>query len=192
MPILAVVPSWLVLGERPTLFGGLGFILGAVALVMLIAPAAAAIGAAPTGPLLMLAGAACWGIGTVLIKRLRPAMSTLQFTGWQMLIGGVPIVLATPFVDDLGELARLDLTVALLTLYTVVVPMTFGQFLWLRIVDLLPVTVATFGALAVPVVGVLSSALFLGEKVHGTDALALVMVVSALGLILYRRYDTAP
>jgi drug/metabolite transporter (DMT)-like permease len=54
-------------------------------------------------------------------------------------------------------------------------------------VDLLPVTVATLGSLAVPVVGVLSSALFLGEKVHGTDALALVLVVSALGLILYRR-----
>jgi drug/metabolite transporter (DMT)-like permease len=187
MPILALVPSWLVLGERPTLFGVLGFVLGAVALVMLIAPAAAAIGTAPTGPLLMLAGAGCWAIGTVLIKRLRPAMSTLQFTGWQMIIGGVPIVLATPFVDDLSQLARLDLTVVLLTLYAIVIPMTFGQFLWLRIIDLLPVTVATFGALAVPVVGVLSSALFLGEKVHGTDVVALLLVVSALGLILYRR-----
>jgi drug/metabolite transporter (DMT)-like permease len=187
MPILALVPSWLVLGERPTLFGILGFGLGAIALVMLIAPAAAAIGAAPTGPLLMLAGAGCWAIGTVLIKRLRPAMSTLQFTGWQMLIGGAPIVLATPFVDDLGQLARVHVTTALLAAYAIVVPMTFGQFLWLRIIDLLPVTVATFGALAVPVVGVLSSALLLGEKVHATDMAALLLVVSALGLILYRR-----
>jgi len=67
------------------------------------------------------------------------------------------------------------------------VSVTFGQFLWLKIVDLLPVTIAALGSLAVPVVGVLSSALFLGEEVHGTDALALVLVVSALGLILYRR-----
>jgi drug/metabolite transporter (DMT)-like permease len=187
MPILALVPAWLVLGERPTQLGLVGLLFGAAALVALIAPAAAAIGAAPTGPLLMLGGAAAWGIGTVLTKRLRPPMSTLQFTGWQVVIGGIPIVVAALLLDDWSALARIDLTTGLLAAYVIAMPVTFGQFLWLKIVDLLPVTVATLGSLAVPVVGVLSSALFLGEKVHPTDAMALVLVVSALGLILYRK-----
>jgi drug/metabolite transporter (DMT)-like permease len=187
MPILALVPAWLVLGERPTLLGLLGLALGAVALVALIAPAAAAIGTAPLGPLLMLGGAATWGIGTVLIKKLRPPMSILQFTGWQVVLGGAPIIVAALLLDDWSPLARLDPVTALMAAYVIIVPVTCGQFLWLKIVDLLPVTVATLGSLAVPVVGVLSSALMLGEKVHGTDALALVLVVAALGLILSRR-----
>jgi drug/metabolite transporter (DMT)-like permease len=187
MPILALVPAWLVLGERPTALGLLGLALGAAALVALIAPAAAAIGAAPAGPLLMLGGAAAWGIGTVLIKKLRPPMSILQFTGWQVVLGGAPIVIAALLLDDWSGIARLDPLTALMAAYVIVVPVTCGQFLWLKIVDLLPVTVATLGSLAVPVVGVLSSALMLGEEVHGTDALALVLVVVALGLILYRR-----
>lgn len=187
MPILALLPAWLVLGERPTVLGLLGLGLGTVALVALIAPAAAAIGTAPLGPLLMLAGAASWGIGTVLIKKFRPPMSTIQFTGWQIVIGGAPVVLAALLFDDWTAVPRVAPLTALFALYVIVVPVTFGQFLWLKIVDLLPVTVAALGSLAVPVVGVLSSAFFLGEEVHGTDALALVLVVSALGLILYRR-----
>jgi drug/metabolite transporter (DMT)-like permease len=114
-------------------------------------------------------------------------MSILQFGGWQAIIGGGPIIIGALLLDDPAALAHVKLTTALLVAYVILVPATFGQLLWLRIVDVLPVTVATLGSLAVPVVGVLSSALFLGEKVHGTDALALVLVVSALGLILYRR-----
>jgi drug/metabolite transporter (DMT)-like permease len=192
MPILAVVPSWLLLGERPTLFSLLGLLLGAGALAALIAPAAAAIGAAPAGPLLMLCGAGFWAVGTVLVKRLRPPMSTLQFTGWQLVIGGAPIVVAALLHDGPAALAAIDATTWLLTAYVIAIPMTFGQFLWLKIIDLLPVTVATFGSLAVPVVGVLSSALFLDEQVHGTDVLALLLVVAALGLILHRKPDRAP
>jgi drug/metabolite transporter (DMT)-like permease len=187
MPILALVPAWLVLGERPTWLGLLGLALGAAALVALIAPAAAAIGTAPIGPLLMLGGAAAWGIGTVMIKKLRPPMSILQFTGWQVVLGGAPIIVAALLLDDWTPIARIDPLIALMAAYVIVVPVTCGQFLWLKIVDLLPVTVATLGSLAVPVVGVLSSALMLGEEVHATDALALVLVVAALGLILLRR-----
>jgi drug/metabolite transporter (DMT)-like permease len=184
MPIWALVPAWLMLGERPTAARLGGLALGVVALAALIAPGAAAIGRAPLGPMLMLLGAALWAIGTVLIKRLRPAMSVLQFSGWQIVLGGLPLVFAALLFERPGAMLEVSAQTALLAVYVIAVPVTIGQFLWLKIVDVLPVTVATVGSLAVPVVGVLSSALWLGEAVQATDALALVLVLAALGLIL--------
>jgi drug/metabolite transporter (DMT)-like permease len=183
MPIWALLPAWVVLGERPGARRLTGLALGVGALAALIGPGAAAVGAAPLGPLVMLLGAMSWAVGTVLVKLLKPPMSVLQFTGWQFLLGGVPMALAALAFEDPAELARLDWPILLLVAYVLVVPGTLGQWLWLKIVDILPVTVATLGALAVPVVGVLSSALALGERIYLTDALALALVLAALLLI---------
>jgi drug/metabolite transporter (DMT)-like permease len=188
MPIWALLPSWFILGERPTRSRLIGLALGVTALAFLIAPDIATIGRTPTGPFLMLLGAAGWAVGTVLVKRFRPPISVLQLTGWQASLGGIPIVLAALLLDDpFSALAHVSWQGALLTAYVAIVPSSIGQLLWFKIIDLLPVTVATIGSLAVPVVGVIASAVWLGETVHLTDILALGLVVAAFALILRRK-----
>ena len=62
--------------------------------------------------------------------------------------------------------------------------MSFCQWAYFKTVSLLPASIAAIGTLMVPVIGVYSSHLILGEKVGVNDLLALLLVLSALVLVL--------
>ena len=55
---------------------------------------------------------------------------------------------------------------------------------WFRVVALFPASVAAIGTLAIPVVGVFSSALVLEELLAAADLLALALVVAGLFVVL--------
>ena len=63
-------------------------------------------------------------------------------------------------------------------------PMSFCQWAYFKVVGLLPASVAAIGTLAIPVIGVYSSHLVLGEAVGVSELLALLLVLSALVLVL--------
>jgi drug/metabolite transporter (DMT)-like permease len=74
----------------------------------------------------------------------------------------------------------------LATAYAVVVATLFCQWAWFKLVNRFPAVAVSVGSLAIPVVGVLTSAVGLGESI-GWDALtslALVLVAVFLVLIL--------
>jgi drug/metabolite transporter (DMT)-like permease len=53
-------------------------------------------------------------------------------------------------------------------------------------VDLFPASVASIGTLAIPVIGVLSSAVVLGEPIGFGEIAALILVVMALSIVITR------
>jgi drug/metabolite transporter (DMT)-like permease len=57
---------------------------------------------------------------------------------------------------------------------------------WNKVVNLYPASVASIGTLAIPVIGVLSSAVVLGEPVGFGEIAALILVVMALSIIMIR------
>ena len=59
--------------------------------------------------------------------------------------------------------------------YVFVFPMVFCQWAYLKVVHLFPASSAAIGTLLVPVVGVYSSALILGEIVGWAELLSLVL-----------------
>jgi drug/metabolite transporter (DMT)-like permease len=93
MPLWTVLFGRLLLGERLTHSRLLALGLGSAGMAVLVVPEAAALWAAPAGALLMLGAAASWGIGTVLTKTVRWTIPTAVLTGWQVVLGGVPIAL---------------------------------------------------------------------------------------------------
>jgi drug/metabolite transporter (DMT)-like permease len=62
--------------------------------------------------------------------------------------------------------------------------MVFCHWAWFRALEILPASVASIGTLAVPVVGVASSALLIGETLGLAEIAAMVCVVLALALAL--------
>jgi hypothetical protein len=60
--------------------------------------------------------------------------------------------------------------------YAALIPMIYCHWAWFRIVALFPASVAAIGTLAIPVVGVFSSALILGEPLATADLLGLALV----------------
>lgn len=69
-------------------------------------------------------------------------------------------------------------------IYAALIPMIYCHWAWFRIVALFPANIAAIGTLSIPVVGVFSSALILGEPLAGADLLALALVVTGLFIVL--------
>jgi drug/metabolite transporter (DMT)-like permease len=68
--------------------------------------------------------------------------------------------------------------------YAIFVAMVFCHTAYFKLISLLPAHVAAMGVLAVPVVGVISSAWILGEIVGVSELIALLLVVSSLCLLI--------
>lgn len=190
MPLWVVPISAVALGERPTPRRLAGLALGLAALVLLVLPDAARLGAAPWGALLMLGAAVSWAAGTVIVKAVAWPLDALRLTFWQFLIGGLPVAAGAAVLGEPSTLLSAPASSLAGALYAATIPTVFCQVAYFRVVRLFPANVAALGVIAVPVVGVLSSALVLGEPVGPAEAASLALVVAGLALVLIRRDQT--
>ncbi len=184
MPLWAAVLAVPLLGERLARTTLAGLAVGLAGMAALVIPDWRAIAAAPLGPLLMLGAAMSWAAGTVGLKYYRWSMPVIVLTGWQLALGGAPVVLGALVFERGFEAGAVSAEAWLATLYAATIPMTFCHWAWYRTVALYPAVVAAVGTLAIPVIGVASSAVALSEPI-GADAIAaLVLVLGALTLVL--------
>ncbi len=179
MPVWAVPLSMWVLGERLTRRKLLGLVLGMAGLALLVGDVFAS-----RGTLLLLGAAISWAIGTVLQKRFPMAMPNGAYTAWIMLLGGVPIFACAAAFDDPSALRAIGLWPAMGVVYNVLVAFAFAHWAWIKIATSVPVSVFSISMLIIPVVGVLSGMLFLGERPSWTEYAALVLILCALATVI--------
>ena len=99
-----------------------------------------------------------------------------------MLIGGLPVVCGAALLEPLAAVTAIS-SKALLTLTLVVLlPIIFCHWAFFRVVQIFPANVAALSTLSIPVIGVFSSALLLGESIRVNELAALGLVVVSLGL----------
>jgi drug/metabolite transporter (DMT)-like permease len=185
MPVWGVILGALVLHERFTARRAAGVVLGMAGLVLLLLGEMQALGHSPLGAMLMVGAALSWAVGTVLMKRFPVAMPASSFTAWQLVLGGVPVLLGALFLEQ-GSFAfwHLSFWPAFGVVYNVFVAFVFCQWAWIRIALIAPLGVSTLASLAVPVVGVFSGTVALGERPQWQDYAALVLVAAALATVM--------
>jgi drug/metabolite transporter (DMT)-like permease len=179
MPVWAVPLSMWLLGERLTPRKVSGLVLGIAGLALLVGDAFGS-----PGTLFVLGAAISWALGTVLQKRYPMAMQAGPYTAWSMLIGGLPIFACAFLLEDPTALGNPGLWPALGVAYNVFIAFAFAQWAWIKIATQVPVTVFSISMLIIPVVGVVSGMLFLGERPSWAEYLALVLIVLALGTVI--------
>ena len=100
---------------------------------------------------------------------------------WQIAFGAIPaLVLAAGFEHPV--LARLTPLAWLAFAYIAILPMTVGYLTWFRALRLLPASIAATGVLISPLVGVLGSALLLGDPLGARQIAALAVTLTGVGL----------
>jgi len=186
MPVWASILSTFILGERLTLVRLIGLLLGIGGLLILIGPDLRALGSAPLGTIFMLGAAVTWAGGTVLLKYFRWTMPITVLTGWQLVLGGIPVIIGAFILEPITALLHLSWRAALATAYVILIGNILCFWAWIRVVNLFSASVASIGTLAIPVIGVLSSAAVLGEPVGVREIAALILVVIALSVVLIR------
>jgi drug/metabolite transporter (DMT)-like permease len=184
MPVWAVPLSVWLLGERITGRKLAGLALGIGGLTLLLLESFAGLGRAPLGSLLVLGAAVCWALGTVLQKRFPVSLPVGPYTAWIMLLGGVPIFAGAIVFEDWHSLQGVGVIAWLGTAYNVVIAFAFAHWAWIKIATSVPVSVFSISMLLIPVLGVVSGMLFLGERPTWAEYAALVLVVCALLTVL--------
>lgn len=184
MPVWSAFLGAILLKEPVTGYKIAGLLLGMAGLGVLMGEDLFVFGAAPLGALFMLAAALTWAIGTVLFKKYRWTAPVSTMVGWQLAAAAVPITLVALLFEPMPDLSQLSSKAILALVYVFALPMIFCQWAFFKVVSMFPATVASMGTLAVPAVGVYSSALVLGEPVGWREVAALVLICSALASVL--------
>ena len=157
----------------------IGLALGLAAILTLVSADLATLGNAPAGTVLILLGAIAWATGTLIQKHRRTVLSTLALSGWQLVIGSVPMFIVMPFIEGL-QVPTVSREAWLAGAYLTFIALVICYFLWFKILSLMPAGRASISALLVPGVGVASGALFLDEPFGLREVLALAFIAAAL------------
>jgi len=184
MPLWAALLAIPVLRERPTWMTVLGLAVGLAGMAALILPERESVFTDPLGPLFMMTAAVAWAIGTVAVKRFRFTMPVSVLTGWQLLLGGIPVTAGALWFDRGFDAGAVSGGVWLAVAYSVLVATLFCHWAWFKLVQSFRAVAVAVGSLAIPVVGVAASAIGLGEPVGWDVFAALFLVLIALFLVL--------
>lgn len=183
MPLFAALIGVAVLNERMTVRRLLALILGSAGIVVLMSHDFSVIGAEPLGFVLTLCGAALWSVGVLIQKHTPWRISVLALGGWQILIGTVPIIIICLIVEDFVY-HQASAPVWWATAYLILIALVFCYFAWFSVVKIFPASISAIGTLLVPIVGVASGILVLGEPFTWRDGVALLLIVFAVALVL--------
>ncbi|MCJ7687409.1 MAG: DMT family transporter [Desulfobacteraceae bacterium] len=70
--------------------------------------------------------------------------------------------------------------------FVILLPTLFCHWAFYKVITLFPVSLAAMGTLAIPVVGVLTSAWILHESLEWNEIVAMLLILSALALVLIK------
>jgi drug/metabolite transporter (DMT)-like permease len=181
MPIWATLLAWPMLGLRPTLRSITALALGLGGVGVLLAGPGLALGADKLpGVVLALGAAVLFAFGTVAPRSTIP-LSPAALTAWQVGLGCLPMVpLGLLFEKpDLGALSPLGWASLA---YMTAVPMGICYLGWFAATKRLPPATASMAMLLVPLVGVISAAPILGERLGAREGLALGLTLGGVAL----------
>ena len=182
MPVWASILAWPILGERPNLlrvisllmaFAGLSAILGGNGFAANLAKL--------PGILMALGGAMGFAVGAVLAKKLPIDLPPVSAAAWQIGIGCLPVAIAGLLFEK-SDVSAFSASTWLLLTYSTVVQFCIAYVCWFAALARLPASVAAIGTMAVPVIGVVVSAVALHEPLGIGQIAALVFTLAGVAL----------
>jgi drug/metabolite transporter (DMT)-like permease len=183
MPLWVAVLLALFFGMRPRRNEILGLVLGIGGLLLLLNPAVIdwTVPGELAGTLALLVNAVIWAAVTIHVRRHRWTSTPLDLLPWQLLVAFVPI-LVTALALESGALVDWQPVTVLVLLYSGPLATVFANWASQSVTRSLGPQASATGFLAVPVVGLLSGAIILGEKLGPGDVLALGLMLAGVAV----------
>jgi len=192
--IVASIPLWIVVyrmiaGERVGRDLLAGVLLGLVGVAVLVVPSGLNGTVDPVGALMLFGATLSLALGTFLSPRVETPRNALVSTAYQMLAGGVVLVVAA--VGN-GEVAQLEpATFSARSLIAFAYLVVFGSlvaytaYTWL--LQNASVSLVSTYAFVNPVVAVVLGALILSEPITPTIVIGAAVIVVAVAFIVFRQ-----
>jgi drug/metabolite transporter (DMT)-like permease len=182
MPVWASMLAWPILGERPNLLRVISLIMAFAGLTAIMGGngLAASMEKLP-GILMALGGAVGFAFGTVLAKKLPLNLPPLSAAAWQIGVGCLPITIIGLLIEK-SDVAAVSHLGWILLVYSTVIQFCVAYVSWFAALARLPASVAAIGTMAVPVIGVVASAIALHEPLGTGQMAALVFTLAGVAL----------
>jgi drug/metabolite transporter (DMT)-like permease len=166
----------------------LGVLCAIVGVALLVGGDWTAISGRPVGLVLMLFAAVSWAWGTHLFRRVHIDLDTLTVTFW-MFAFACPVIFGASAIVE-GAQWRLPLGAEWYPiLYNAVLVIAVGNVIWFTVARRLPPTTAGLSSMLIPVIGVFSSMVALGERPSWRDFAALALICVAVAVALLPKRD---
>jgi drug/metabolite transporter (DMT)-like permease len=183
MPVWAVVFGLLLFKEKPLTRHWIGVAAAFVGTLLLLSSEFTKLAGSPLGTLLMLLAAASWGYGTHLMRRNLTSMPTIALTFWMLALTLAAVTLASVAFEMSRWRWPLPLEWVSI-LYNMAIAIAFCHVVWSMLARNLPPAASGLSVMMIPVIGVFSGMLMLGEEPHWQDYAALALILLALSTVL--------
>ena len=179
---LTIIMAWAVFGERVTLVQGAGIGLAMLGLGLfgLIAGGNITL----LGLVLIVSGALCWAVGNLVLRRL-PGVDMLALFLWACLVPPLPMLGLSVLLETdapFATIAALSLKGWLAVIYVALISTVLGYSIWGTLMARHRAAQVTPFALLIPLVGMGTAAIVLGERITWAEALAGAVVLAGLVL----------
>ncbi|HTJ58410.1 MAG TPA: DMT family transporter [Devosiaceae bacterium] len=182
MPVWASLIAWPVLGERPTLLRTLALVMAFAGLASIMGGnGIAASEAKLPGIVMALVGSIGFAVGTLLSKRHPLHLPPIPGAAWQVGLGCLPVAIVGLLLETSHWGAVTPLGWWLLV-YSVLGQFCIAYVCWFAALARLPASVAAIGTMAVPVIGVVASAIALHEPLGAGQIAALIFTLAGVAL----------
>jgi drug/metabolite transporter (DMT)-like permease len=181
-PVWVVPGAILILGERLRLAKLIALLLGLAGVAVMFNPAAFdwSDHTAVVGNGYLLAAAALWAGSIIHVRAHRWQGTPLTLAPWQMLIGLIPLFALAWSVEGPPPHVSFSLGTLVLAIYSGPLITAFPFWALVTVSRTLPAVTTSLTLLLVPVIGLLSSVIFLTEQINATLIVGLLLIVSAI------------
>lgn len=186
MPIFAALIGARFYGERLLPRAWLGVAAAGLGVVLLLWHEFTMLSGSPLGVAEMLFAAATWAVGTHMLRRTRIAAPTLAISFWMMLMTAV-VLTALAWIFERGHWRDPGRATWAAIGFNAVLVFGFAQSLWFYLARGLPPVASSISVMFIPIVGVFSGAWWLGEQLRWQDGTAVMLIVLAIGAVLWPR-----
>jgi drug/metabolite transporter (DMT)-like permease len=183
MPLWVAALLWVFFHIRPRRNEVVGLAMGIGGLMLLLNPAVIDWGVPGelAGTLALLVNAVLWAAVTIHVRRHTWVSTPLDLQPWQLLVALVPMAVAAFLLEPGAEVNWQPITVLVL-LYSGPLATAFATWASQSITRSMGPQASATGFLAVPVVGLLSGAIILGEKLGPVDILGFGTVLAGVAV----------
>jgi drug/metabolite transporter (DMT)-like permease len=182
-PVIVPALAAVFLGERMSGGKWAALLLGLSGVLLIAIPALAGPGGVD-GPLLALAASFGLAASAIMVKRMHPQLDVLQLTAWQLVVGSLPLLLASALLEP-GSAIVWNGTFLGLLLFLAIPGTAVANTIWYWLIRQGDVGRLTMFFFLVPALGLLLAAAMFAERIGILEGIGAGLTFAGIGVVAW-------